>query len=283
VRADGALFSNTLGQNNTASGYKALFSNTDGSNNTATGYLALFSNTGGFGNTAAGIGALESNSTGDDNTAVGRLALGKSVGNGNIAVGTNAGGNLARGDQNIYVGNAGAATESNTIRLGSAQTRTFIAGVVNTPMNGAPVVINGKGRLGSVVSSARYKKDIQDMGKLSRKLLELRPVTFHYKDDSHDLQQYGLIAEEVAQVYPELVTRTATGEAASVQYYALVSMLLNELQHQERQIAELTARTQELGELKAQNAVLAARLTRLEQQATRPASDYASPSLRTTE
>jgi hypothetical protein len=160
------------------------------------------------------------------------------------------------------------------MRLGGAQTRTFIAGIAGTPVvNGRTVVINDEGQLGTVVSSARYKKDIQDMSERSRKVLKLRPVTFHYQQDSQGQQQYGLIAEEVARVYPELVTRTATGEAESVQYHTLIPMLLNELQRQQQQIGvqtqQLTVQAQQLAELQAQNAALAERLTQLERQAAR--------------
>ena len=160
----------------------------------------------------------------------------------------------------------------------SLQTRTFIPGLVGgAPLIGpaASVLINSTGQLGLQVSSSRYKRDIQPMRAHSRGLLQLRPVIFRYKQDAQGERQYGLIAEEVAQVYPELVTRGATGDVEAVRYHEVIPMLLNEVQHQQRQ---LTTQAQELAALKAQNArlraavvqqqerdaALAARLERLE-------------------
>src|SRR5262249_62062200 len=139
------------------------------------------------------------------------------------------------GDSNIYLGNTGATTESNTMRLGqpSAQTRTFIAGIAGVPISGATVTINNAGQLGIVASSARYKRDIQDMAAGSQGLYRLRPVIFRYKQDPQGQRQYGLIAEEVAKVYPELVTKGADGKVESVQYHELAPMLLNEMQRQQ--------------------------------------------------
>jgi len=257
----GALISNSTGFNNTAYGVFGLENNTTGSANTVSGSRALQENTTGNNNTASGMRALHDNTTGNSNTALGYQALQKSTGNSNIAIGTNAGLNLKGGSSNIYLGNAGVASESKTMRLGSNQTRTFIAGIAGTRISGSTVVIKSNGQLGTIISSARYKKDIQDMGEQSRKVLELRPVSFHYQQDPEGQQQYGLIAEEVDRVYPELVTHTAAGEAESIQYHALIPMLLNELQRQQRQLAEL----------KVQNAALAERLARLEKGGVQPA------------
>src|SRR5262249_31901265 len=146
-------------------------------------------------------------------------------------------------------------------------------------ISGATVTINNAGQLGILMSSARYKRDIRDMGERSQGVYHLRPVTFRYKQDSQGQRQYGLIAEDVAQVYPELVVRGAKGEVESVQYHELIPMLLNEVQHQqqklEAQTQQLTAQAQELAALKAQAqdvAELRARLERLEQGATRTAA-----------
>jgi hypothetical protein len=117
------------------------------------------------------------------------------------------------------------------------------------------VVVTTSGQLGILASSARYKRNIETMGERSLVLFRLRPVTFRYKQDPQRMRQYGLVAEEVAEVYPELVRRGSSGAVESVQYYELVPMLVNELQRQRR----------ELQELKAQNAVLSARLVRLEE------------------
>jgi hypothetical protein len=192
---------------------------------------------------------------------------------------------LTTGSNNIYLGNSGGtATEATTMRLGGAQTRTFIAGIFGVSVSGgSAVVINNQGQLGIQTSSSRYKDDIQPMGTHSRGLLQLRPVIFRYKDDAQGERQYGLIAEEVAQVYPELVTRGASGEVEAVRYHEVIPMLLNEVQHQRRQLA---TQAQELTTLKAQNArlraavvqqqerdaALAARLERLEVAVARAAT-----------
>jgi len=152
------------------------------------------------------------------------------------------------------------------MRLGSAQTRTFIAGIFGkTASGGSQVFINSSGQLGLLASSARYKRDIRAMGEQSQGLYHLRPVTFRYKQDAQGQQQFGLIAEEVAKVYPELVTRGTDGKVESVQYHQLIPMLLNEVQRQQQEIVELKAQAQQVAELKA-------RLERLEQGAPRTAS-----------
>jgi Chaperone of endosialidase len=248
---------------NTGGGTGALSSNTTGFENTAYGASALQANTGGIQNTASGASALESNTGGSNNTASGVNALGFiTTGFNNIALGTRADSNLANGSVNIYLGHPGVATESNTMRLGEEQTRTFIAGVAGVPVSGSPVFISSTGQLGTRVSSARYKRDIEPMGAHSQGLFQLRPVTFRYRQDPQGEQQYGLIAEEVASVYPELITRGATGEVESVRYEALMPLLLHELQHQQQQVTEL----------QAQNAALAARLERLEEAVARMAA-----------
>jgi hypothetical protein len=184
------------------------------------GEAALFSNTTGKENTATGNAALDQNTTGTDNSAFGDGALlNTTTGSNNIGVGSQAGSQLKSGANNIYLGHPGAASESQTQRLGQRQTRTFIAGIAGRPVSGSQVLITSQGQLGILASSARYKRDIQDLGARSRKLLQLRPVTFRYKQDAQGVRQYGLIAEEVARVYPELVTHTATGEVESVQYH----------------------------------------------------------------
>jgi Chaperone of endosialidase len=271
-----ALRANRDGSNNTASGVDALRNNEDGSFNTAYGNATLRDNSTGSGNTASGVVALRDNTTGSDNTAVGFQALqSNTAGDRNTALGHGAGILLTSGSDNIYIRNDGAVSESNTIRLGSPgeQTRTFIAGVFSVPVSGQAVRINSEGQLGVQASSARYKRDIQRMGAHSQGLLQLRPVTFRYKQDRQGEQQYGLIAEEVAEVYPELVTRGASGEIEAVRYEELIPMLLNELQHQQeklgvqaRQLAELKAQNESLRvALLQQNAELAAHLARLEE------------------
>jgi len=241
----GALGRNTTGVANAATGFNALTNNTTGNNNTATGDQALFRNSTGANNTATGDQALFRNSTGANNTATGANALRNALGTKNIAIGYQAGVTLTNGNNNIYIGNQGAGDEFQTIRIGTAQAQTFIAGIGNASVTGATVEVDTTtGQLGIVTSSARYKQDIAPMGSRSEQVLELRPVTFSYKDDARKVTHYGLVAEEVAVVYPDLVTRTATGEVQTVKYQELIPMLLNELQRVRQELAELRAQGQ---------------------------------------
>lgn len=252
-----SLVSNTTGSNNTASGAQALGSNTTGGGNTASGTFALGSNTTGGVNTASGASSLQSNTTGTFNTATGFFALGlNTTGSNNIAVGAQAGINLTTGSNNIDIGHQGMAGESDTIRIGSFQSRAFIAGIRGVTTGNADavaVVIDSLGQLGTVSSSRRFKDDIADMDAASSALMKLRPVTFHYKIDSNPSGrrlQYGLVAEEVAEVYPGLIAYSAEGQAETVMYQFLAPMLLNEYQKQRRTIeaqsAELARQTAEL-------------------------------------
>src|SRR5262245_1630005 len=139
------------------------------------------------------------------------------------------------------------------MRLGKAQTRTFIVGIATASVSDAQVMVDTTtGQLGIVTSSARSKRDIETMASRSEGLLKLRPVTFSYKDEGAAAPHYGLIAEEVATVYPELVTRTASGEVQTVKYHELIPMLLNELQHEHQ------ARQKESAKVAALEAKLAA-------------------------
>jgi Chaperone of endosialidase len=268
-----ALYFNTTGNNNTASGSEALYSNTTGSNNTASGSVALALNTTGSNNTATGSSALQSNTTGYNNTASGMNALySNTTGINNIAVGFQAGYNLTTGSNNIDIGNVGVAGESNTIRIGTKGTHkaTVIAGIYGTSVSGAAVVVSATGRLGVTTSSERYKTAIAPMGSTA-KLEQLRPVTFHLKTDPKGALQYGLIAEEVATVYPELVIRNEKGRIDGVRYDELAPMLLNEVQQQKQkndaqaaQILDLTQQVEELKTLKQQVAVLSSALQKLQ-------------------
>ena len=242
-----ALLNNTGGSNNTATGSFALQANTTGNLNTATGLSALFSNTTGIGNTAVGS-ALNLNTTGGGNTAIGTGALSSNTtGNANIAIGGFAGHALTTGDQNIVIGNPSAvAGESNTIRIGGSlsQTRAFIAGIrgVATGNNDAVnVVIDSDGQLGTVSSSRRFKKEIKPMDTASEAILALNPVTFHYKSDETNRSEFGLIAEEVAQVNPDLVLHDENGEIYTVRYEAVNAMLLNEFLKEHRKNQEQQA------------------------------------------
>jgi trimeric autotransporter adhesin len=258
-----ALLSNTRGNDNTAFGAAALYSNITGHENSASGFGALYSNTTGYFNTASGAYALISNTTGFGNTASGYEALlSSTTGASNIGIGYFAGSNIVAGSDNIDIGNSGTSDESNTIRIGTqgTQSATYIAGISAAQVTGNVVEVNSNGQLGIAMSSARYKHDIHDMGNASAGLMKLRPVTFRYKSDPSYTLQYGLVAEEVAKVYPALVTRGPDGKVQSVRYLELTALLLNQLQKQQR----------EIDALKQQNAsinALSARLAALEQQA----------------
>src|ERR1700719_3245384 len=245
-----ALFTNTTGNFNTATGFRALFSNTTGNDNTANGFEALAFNTTGNDNMANGFQALFSNTTGGDNTADGLGALHtNTTGSNNIAVGLQAGFNLATGNGNIDIGNPGVADESGTIRIGSGgQTGAFIAGIRDVTTGNAdaiPVLIDSAGQLGTMSSSRRFKKEIKPMEQTSQAILGLQPVTFQYKSDSKGTPQFGLIAEEVAKVDPDLVVRDAEGEIYTVRYEAVNAMLLNEFLKEHRKVQEQEHKVQQ--------------------------------------
>jgi hypothetical protein len=223
-----ALFANTTGWANTATGFYALHSNTIGTRNTASGDYALVNNITGERNVGTGYGALSSNTAGGHNVAYGNAALDASTGNYNTALGYSAGWNLATGNNNIIINNVGVGTESNTIRIGSqvagvtadgstqaAHTVTYIAGISGRSAGGSGVAvyINSSGRLGTLVSSARFKQNIQPMDKASEAILALKPVTFRYKQelDPEGIPQFGLVAEDVEKVNPDLLVRDADG------------------------------------------------------------------------
>ncbi len=264
------------GSANTASGAFALSSNTTGGGNTALGNSALSSNTIGSSNTACGVGALGYNTTGSNNTAIGIGALGyNTTGQRNIALGRNAGQYLTTGDNNIDIGNVGFADEGATIRIGTTptHTRAFIAGIRGTTTafaNAIPVLVDSAGQLGTVSSSRRFKKEIADMGDLTERLLELRPVVFRYKQEQRVESgevplEYGLIAEEVAEIFPDLAVYDEEGQPFTVKYHLLSSMLLNELkklatreEHQSRELEILRSRVEALEEQVAPTATYAA-------------------------
>jgi len=239
-----ALHTNSTGILNTAVGSEALAANTTGGGNTAVGRSALNSNSTAGSNTAIGFTALEANTTGSGNTAIGRAALQhNTTGSFNIALGFGAGGALTTGVNNIDIGHIGVAGETRTIRIGTPlnQTRAFLMGVrgVTTGLaNGVSVFIDSNGQLGTTSSSARMKRDITDVGDEGSSVLKLRPVSFFYKHDAVGFRQYGLIAEEVADVMPDLVQLSPAGEAEAVRYHFLAPLLLSELQRQQRMIEE---------------------------------------------
>ncbi len=245
ANGSGALFGNTIGVNNTASGGGALAGNSRGNDNTAIGFQALGFNITGNNNAGNGFQALLSNTTGSSNTATGGSALyNNTTGRNNVALGANAGFDLTTGNNNIDIGNVGVPGESAKIRIGTQGTQngTFIAGIYNVNEGGTikPVYINSTGRLGTQppASSRRFKTNIKPMDKSSEALLALKPVTFHYKNDEVSTAQFGLIAEEVAKVSPELVVRDDDGEIYTVRYEAVNAMLLNEFLKERRKNGE---------------------------------------------
>ena len=258
----GALLSNTTGSGNTADGAFALLSNATGFRNAATGRFALFNNTTGSFNTAHGVDALYSNTTGDGNTANGLSALAfNTTGAFNIALGTSAGQNLTTGDRNIDIGNLGVAAEGHTIRIGTTgdQSATYIAGIAGQTVGagGSTCYVDNDGKLGVFLSAHRFKTDIADMATASEAILALRPVTFHYKPelDKTGIPQFGLVAEEVEAINPDLVTRDKEGKVSTVRYEAVNAMLLNEFlkehrknQQQEATIARLEKQIEVLAE-----------------------------------
>jgi uncharacterized coiled-coil protein SlyX len=234
-----ALFTNSTGVENTAVGRDALLNNTS-SDNTAIGLLAMFNNADGGSNTAVGAAALRDNVSGVNNQAFGRGALRFTTGSGNIGIGREAGTNMTASTNVICIGSVGDATvpdAADRIYVGN------IRGVVVGNVDGIPVIVDSDGQLGTSNSSARFKKDIKPMDhKASEAILALNPVTFHYKKPdtkkAENTPQFGLIAEEVAEVNPDLVVCDANGEPLTVRYDAVNVMLLNEFLKEHKKVEE---------------------------------------------
>ena len=232
-----ALFSNTTGIVNTATGYQALQSNTNGTSNTADGVDALQDTTTGGGNTATGYQALLHNDSGDYNTAIGLFALGSvTTGSNNTGLGRSAGTSVTTADHVICIGdNVSGANVSNSCYIGS------IFG--QTSSGGAAVFVNNSGKLGTTTSSRRFKEEIKRMDTASEALFALQPVTFRYKKeiDPQSIPQFGLVAEEVEKVNPDLVVRDKEGKPHSVRYDQVNAMLLNEFLKEHRKNEEQEA------------------------------------------
>jgi hypothetical protein len=264
-----ALDATTTGNSNTGVGDDALGANTNGYDNVALGRQALSANVSGIGNVAAGRIALWNNTSGLFNAAVGLAALASlTTGSNNVALGASSGTQNSTGSYNIYIGHNVLATssdESRTIRIGDLELyvdatnqtrykydRFFTGGIYNgalTVGDRIPVYVSETGQLGYLASSRRYKEDIQDIGDVSANVMKLRPVSFRYRQDARHARQpvqYGLIAEEVADVYPELVMRSASGEIETVHYDLVNALLLNEVQKQHRELETQRATIDEL-------------------------------------
>jgi hypothetical protein len=276
-----ALYTNTTGAHNVAMGLNAMYSNISGTENIAVGHDALTAsettsfntavgasalrdaygtqNTGvgrralwrantGNSNTAIGAGTLDALDAGSNNVALGADALGEvTTANGNVGIGANAGSGLLTGSGNIYIGSAaGTGTEANTIRIGALQSSTYLAGISGaTSSSGIPVYVNAAGKLGTATSSARFKDQIAPLEETQRARVQaLRPVSFVYKpgfDDGAKQIQYGLIAEDVAETFPELLVRDGEGRPQTVRYHLLTPLLLAEVQRLERERGEQAA------------------------------------------
>ncbi len=262
-----ALGFNDIGSENTANGAFALSSNTTGDFNTAIGSLAATFNETGFQNTAIGFGAANGNETGFGNTAVGYQALlNNDGGSGNTALGYLAGSNLTIGDSNICIGNDGVAGDAGVIRIGrNFINSTYIAGISGqTASGGAAVYVATDGKLGTNTSSARFKDEIRPMGEASEAILALQPVSFRYKKeiDPQRVPQFGLVAEEVDKVNPDLVIRDQQDKPHTVRYEQINAMLLNEFLKEHRRGEEQDCKIQEqqttIAELKSEIMSLAA-------------------------
>ena len=242
VGEDAGNFSMT-GYGNTAVGEYAFDENTTGAWNTAVGYDALDRNESGHYNTAVGSNALDYN-TASDNTAVGHSALDTNVtGWRNTALGSESDVSTANLFNATAIGYAAIVDASNKVRIGNTfVTAVEIAGIHGSITSGGiAVYVNSNGLLGTTTSSARFKTGIADLGSTSDVLYSLRPVTFQYRPeiDPAGITQYGLIAEEVAEVAPDLVINDENGDPYTVRYEQLVPMLLNELQELRAEVEAL--------------------------------------------
>jgi hypothetical protein len=242
-----ALLFNTIGSYNTATGFAALENNTIGISGTAFGWEALYNNQTGSGNTAFGVNALH-DTNGEENSALGDNTLSRSTGNDNTAIGAGAGNDLVTGNGNVYIGRdvLGQNSESNT---------TYIRNVYDSITTARQVYVDANNKIGTLASTRRVKDDIESMARASETILALRPVTFRYKKeiDRYCTPQFGLVAEEVAEINPDLVTRDREGKPETVRYDAVNAMLLNEflkarrqIDAQQKQIEALTAGLQKV-------------------------------------
>lgn len=268
-----AVLGSSTGNSNAVFGNYSMHSNSTGGGNAALGYNALYSNTTGTSNVAVGYKSLFSNTSGYYNVGLGLQALYNTTGESNIGIGNNSGANITTGNFNIDIGNNGTSGDNSVIRIGNSSYGAngfYAAGIFGTTVSSGDaveVVIGSGGQLGTVNSSIRFKKDVQEMGSASDRLFQLRPVTYRYKQPNANGSspiEYGLIAEEVAKVYPDLVVKNADGQIQTVQYQKLTPMLLNELQKQHQLMEEQKAKIAQLEEQLAALPSLQKRLTALE-------------------
>jgi hypothetical protein len=235
----------TSSAGNIFKGVNTPFVHNFGTNNTFVGINAGNLTMSGNGRNAVfGANTFSSNLSGDNNSVLGYAALPAcSTGTNNIAIGSGAGDVLTTGTNNIYINaNASSSNESNTTRIGNLQTSCFIAGirgVTTSNANAISVMIDSSGQLGTVSSSQTVKHDIEDMANASSDILNVRPVTFVYNGDETHTRQYGLIAEEVDQIFPEIVIKNEQGQPETIQYHVLPVLLLNEMKKQQLTMNEM--------------------------------------------
>jgi len=252
-----ALFNDTTGNSNVAVGWGAGLSLTTGSRNTATGSNALPRNTNGSFNTATGVDALFNNRTGQKNTANGFQALFNTTGPGhNVAIGSSALYNTTTGSFNTALGAGagfGVTTADNVICIGATvganvSNSCFIGNIWNQPGGSQAVYVNSDGKLGTQVSSRRFKDNIKPINQASEAIHRLRPVSFRYKAEVEPTRRvgFGLIAEEVEKINPDLVSRDSEGKPLSVRYDQVNAMLLNEFLKEHRKVQEQEATIAEL-------------------------------------
>jgi hypothetical protein len=245
-----SLVSNNIGNANAAFGAATLTKNTTGNYNIAIGNMSMNANVFGSYNTAVGGNSLNASSGGSNNTALGYAALSnENGGSNNIAIGYNAGTSIQSGNNNIDLGSHGVYLDTNAIRIGDVQTQTYMAGISGVNVSGVPVVVSNTGQLGIVSSSRRFKEDINDMADASNSLMRLRPVTYRYKQpfaDGSKPLDYGLIAEEVSEIYPDLVAHSQDGQIQTVMYQKLTPMLLNEVQKLNKELTTERTKTKSL-------------------------------------
>ncbi len=235
------------GTNNTGIGAFALAVTTTGGNNVAVGSSALTANGIGVENVAVGMQALNFNTTGDANTAVGFQALlNNTTGTNNIAIGDGAGSALTTSSNNIHIGNSGLLGDSNIIRIGTAgtHTATFISGIRGATTgipNALTVLIDGNGQLGTISSSKRYKENIEKIDRtwLLERFARIIPVTFSYKQDPESRRTFGMIAEELSDVMPELVIRDKDGNPETIAYHLFTPLLIAVIQNLTERIEKL--------------------------------------------
>ena len=254
------LHAETTGANNTGVGAAALAVQNGASSNTAVGSNSGAALTSGSSNCALGASALNAENTGSNNCAIGSSALSAQTGSsGNTAIGFlsgsaqtsytnctflgyNSDASVGSLTNSIAIGYSASVGASNAIVLGnSSHTSCTIFGIDGkTSASGIAVLINASGVLGTTTSSVRFKQDIENIGDYSSKIYDFRPVNFKYKKDP-SVQQYGMIAEEVEKIMPELIVYDDEGKPLTIRYQFVPILMLNEMIKMKAMIERLEA------------------------------------------